>query len=239
MKNLTFALPLILVAGCAAPAFLQPAYQQSRNGAGSMGAGNQPYPGAYGAQTGYPQQATGNPSRTNGASPNGLDLGRAYRSETTVDENGQLTLGGDVPLRGWNGDVVQAPPGGMRVADEGEPRSLEPSPSGRMYIIELYQDLLDERDSLRQEVESLNESLLMAQGRIGSTNSSALEIQQNLRALEEELRMVKEENADLVARLTTAQIRRLEAEKMLLEAQVRWHRQATASDAGGMGAGKE
>jgi len=60
------------------------------------------------------------------------------------------------PLVGWNGDVVQ---GDDMPTQESPRHDLEPDGSGRMRIIELYQSVLDERDSLRDELETVNASL--------------------------------------------------------------------------------
>lgn len=89
--------------------------------------------------------------------------------------------------------------------------------SGRMYILELYQNVIEERDTLSAELAALSAelermrlTLLEADGRIAA-------LEGRIEALSIERQQLVDENLDLAARLTTAQIRRLQAEKILLE----------------------
>jgi hypothetical protein len=88
---------------------------------------------------------------------------------------------------------------------------------GRMYILELYQKVIEERDSLALEVTALT-------GEIDRMRSTLLEADRRIAELEamqtafaREKQTLIDENLELAGRLTTAQIRRLQAEKILLE----------------------
>ena len=116
------------------------------------------------------------------------------------------------------GVVSSAPEGKAQVAPQ--THGIEPSESGRLYILELYQDVLEERDALLQEVGALTTELERQQGEVDSLRGTLSADQAAVDALKQELALLKSENADLVARLTTAQIRRLEAEKMLIQAKI-------------------
>ena len=93
-----------------------------------------------------------------------------------------------------------------------------------MHILNLYQEVLDERDSLLAEVERLGSALQTSEAERNMVRASEAEIGTRIAALEEAKRSLLEQNQDLAARLTTAQIRRLESEKLLLETQIAWHR---------------
>ena len=126
--------------------------------------------------------------------------------------------GGEVDI-----GVVPADPEG--VASVGAPtRGVEPTESGRLYILELYQDVLEQRDALELEVSTLLTDFEAAQARIAELESTTMTDGGRLTLLEQENAELRAENTDLAARLTTAQIRRLEAEKLLLETRIAWTR---------------
>ena len=114
---------------------------------------------------------------------------------------------------------------------------IEPTIEGKMYLIELYQQVLDERDALLAEVQDLSAILERTQVRLEDTSLRATELEGHVQSLEQGKRALMGQNQDMASRLTTAQIRRLEAEKLLLETRVSWHRErqngAASSDAGG------
>ena len=128
---------------------------------------------------------------------------------------------------GWGGSKLYARDGsvvaGAETSQEGAtaaPRELAPSEGGRMYILELYQKAIDERDALEIEVRSLQSELERAkQGLLGS-DRDLTSLQARIAQLESENKRLLEENLDLAARLTTAQIRRLQCEKILLETRI-------------------
>ncbi len=162
-----------------------------------------------------------------GVGQSALDLGSAYRTDPAT--RGRIELVGEptpteAPLLGWNGDVVEAPPGGNSIEDGDGGRGLDPAPGGRTTIIELYQKAIDERDALAKEVEALRRSLVHAQTTLDGSLADLRALEQRAVASEAESQRLLQENEELSARLATAQIRRLEAEKLLLEAQIRWHR---------------
>ncbi|MBM3986370.1 MAG: hypothetical protein FJ294_00240 [Planctomycetes bacterium] len=99
-------------------------------------------------------------------------------------------------------------------------RQLGPSEGGRMYILELYQKAIDERDALEIEVRSVQSELERARAAAAKAENEQMGNAGRISALEEENRRLLAENVELAARLTTAQIRRLQAEKLLLEARI-------------------
>ena len=99
---------------------------------------------------------------------------------------------------------------------------LEESGGSRLVLLDLYQIAVDERDELTLEVGALND-------RIDHERQRYVELQRRLHELEAtheatrlEQRGLAEQNLELAGRLTMAQIRRLEAEKLLLESTLKW-----------------
>ena len=124
------------------------------------------------------------------------------------------------PLHAWDGGVVDGAPQGRVIQQEGTPRGVETPPAGRMHIIELYQQALDERDALAQEVDSLRRELAETSLALEAKTKAADELTARVAALDEAHRALLAENQALAGRAVQAQIRRLEAEKLLLETRI-------------------
>ncbi|MEW6073167.1 MAG: hypothetical protein AB1726_11335 [Planctomycetota bacterium] len=140
------------------------------------------------------------------------------------------------PLLSWSGEVVDGQPPGSVVEIDGERRGLG-KPGERWRIIELYEAALEERDALAEEVRTLEATLERVYALLDQSEASGLALTGRITALEAEVDRLRQESGDLAARLTTAQIRRLEAEKMLLEARIETYRQRDAAAAGTAGPG--
>jgi len=119
--------------------------------------------------------------------------------------------------------MVSAGPEGTAVVGAAT-HGVEPTESGRLYILELYQQVLDQRDALEQEVAALQADLELKETEITGLGGRATEGEGRVGMLEQELAALRAENQDLAARLTTAQVRRLEAEKLLLLARIEMQR---------------
>jgi hypothetical protein len=125
----------------------------------------------------------------------------------------------ETPLYGWDGGIVDGSPQGEVLSQAGDPRGLE-TPGGRMHIIELYQQVLDERDSLTEEVQLLRGALQETRTALDAETVRAGELETRVASLEAAHRELMEDNQSIAARLVTAQIRRLESEKLLLETRI-------------------
>jgi chromosome segregation ATPase len=122
-----------------------------------------------------------------------------------------------------DGTVVEETGATEAAAGDGEtpaPRDLAPSEGGRMYLLELYQKAIDERDALEGELRSTRAELARARESLAGSDRSATDLQAEIARLADENRRLQDENVELAARLTTAQIRRLQVEKALLEARI-------------------
>jgi hypothetical protein len=187
-----------------------------------------------------PALGGGGDSWTDGSDPGAGPWGSSGGA-TSQPTTGELTEGtssapteappSSEPLRSWDGGVVDAPVGGSVTENAGTGRDLGPSQTGRMRIIELYQAVLDERDALADEVATLSAALEKAHELLDRSEANGLSLANRVATMQVETEQLMGESRDLAARLTTAQIRRLEAEKMLLEARIEWHRQQEANPA--------
>ena len=98
-----------------------------------------------------------------------------------------------------------------------------------MYILELYQKAIDERDALELETRSLQSELDGARASLANTDRESAALQAQIAQLSAENKRLLDENVELAARLTTAQIRRLQVEKILLESRLEELRAAQAA----------
>lgn len=152
--------------------------------------------------------------------------GAGVRSAIDPPSVGNPPLNADTPVvgldRGATGAVPGQSPGTVETMDSA-PRGVDTG-SSRAHLFEQFGRLEEDRNGLRQQVNALQDELermqTEAQKRAEIEQKSQLE-SANLRAqisqLEEVNRQLSRENEDLAGRLLTAQIRRLEAEKTLLE----------------------
>lgn len=115
-----------------------------------------------------------------------------------------------------DGSVVSSASGGAQQAGVAD-RDLAPTEGGRMHILELYQKAIDARDALELEVRSAQAELERARTAVTKAQADQQAATERVAALEAENQRLLSENVELAARLTTAQIRRLQAEKLLLE----------------------
>ena len=83
---------------------------------------------------------------------------------------------------------------------------------------------MDSNDELGLEVGSLNAALERSEAGNTALAAELRDARSSITALMEEVKRADEQKLELAGRLTTAQIRRLEAEKLLLEATIEWGR---------------
>ncbi len=115
------------------------------------------------------------------------------------------------------------------------PHDMQPTGAGRLYLLELYQQTIDDKEALEREIGGLTQALDRAYAELEG-HKGELELARTSKVdIESEARRLQEENSDLAARLATAQIRRLEAEKMLLEAKIEWAQFLAKEESGLMG----
>jgi hypothetical protein len=120
-------------------------------------------------------------------------------------------------LYGRDGGVVSAAlPGSVGAANQ---QKVVPGADGgtRTQIIELYQQAVEQRDRMRGELADYAAALQQAQARIEQLETELRTSSGSISMSTLERDRLLQENLDLAGRLATAQIRRLEAEKALLE----------------------
>lgn len=119
--------------------------------------------------------------------------------------------------RSFGGVVEPAPQG--EVTRSGWPQhESEAEPQGsRMFLLERYQEVVDERDSMAREIMGLNAMIESARD---DMNKLRVELSASNTTCDERQTSIEKlmaENTALAERLTIAQIARLEAERILLE----------------------
>ncbi len=125
-----------------------------------------------------------------------------------------------------DGSVVDGAPRGQVETRERLVHDLQPSGGGRMYILELYQQVMNERDDLQRELHQLEQERQRQNEQLTSAEERQVRLEERVTALEQEQRRLVEENLELAGRLTSAQIGRLEVERLLLQAKVREAKEA-------------
>ena len=123
-----------------------------------------------------------------------------------------------------DGSVVgEQAPGTIAVSEH--PGQAVANPDGsRWTLLEPYQDTLTQNEGLQLEVAALNEALERANAREEELKRQLAEVNRELTDKAVRIAKLKDHNVELASRLTTAQIRRLQSEKLLLEAKLDWKR---------------
>ncbi len=137
------------------------------------------------------------------------------------------------PLYSFDGGVVDGPEPGSVVESSRPGADVGDPDDGRLRIIELYEAVIKDRDAYADEVAVLSTRLEAAYQLLEQSETSGQVVKEQRDALQETIDRLEQENGELTARLTTAQIRRLEAEKMLLEIQIESYRLRQAEEAVG------
>ncbi len=131
-------------------------------------------------------------------------------------------------LYGRDGSPVSAPvPGGVTTTSKPLNDGVADSAAqggSRSLLLDLYGDTVEERDALLDANEDLQRALDMSETRANSLATELGELRARFDALGKEKQSADTRAFDLAARLSTAQIARLEAERALLEATLEWRR---------------
>ena len=166
----------------------------------------------------------------------------AQTAEPTADDYNDVAAGwaperepGNNPvLRGWDGAPVGAStPGSVTMSAKPINGGIDvdgPGGGSRSLLLDLYTEAVEEREDLKRANSDLQVALEMSETR-------SMELQQQLTGLQGEYDQmgmhkdqVEQQSFDLAARLATAQIARLEAERALLEATLEWRRMSQANN---------
>jgi hypothetical protein len=211
--------------GCASPFYPGPIRAGGPGYVPVQSGGGGPYDNAWGP--GGPQAVGGawTPEMRGAAASSqsgGAWGGEAPSGAARIVEPG--STGAATTPRYGDAGAVQNEPFGSTTALDAPARQLEPGGSGRPLMLQQYQEALEERDALRIEVDALTHQLELMQLRItelqtelqgGDLHATGLE--HEIESLRGQVAGLQADNEDLSARLVTAQIRRLEAEKDLIQ----------------------
>lgn len=204
---------------------------ESVDAAPNTSTSNTPFPGTNAPSTrdmGWGSVAPGDQAARTGSTRTVApgSTGAGVRSASDPPYSGNPPLNADTPVvsldRGATGAVPGQAPGTVATMDSA-PRGVDTG-SSRAHLFEQFGRLEEDRNALRQQVTALQSELermqTETQAREEIEQRSQLEtagLRAQIEQLEEVNRQLSRENEDLAARLLTAQIRRLEAEKSLLE----------------------
>lgn len=121
-------------------------------------------------------------------------------------------------------DGTPVPVGAQPVGDGSVPHTPTVGAESRTFLLELYQETVDAKEALEREVRSLHADVSELRTSLAAREAELQAERGRAEGLEAERQRLSGENAELAARLVTAQIRRLEAERLLLESKVEWLR---------------
>lgn len=138
---------------------------------------------------------------------------RAHRQEVPAN----MPPAGAPVLYGRDGTPVWNAGTGETLTRNGPAGDAKSAEGSRVYMLELYQNVIDEKEKLQLEVQSLQASLERTQADLETARNKNTEASNEITRLQAELEKSRAESLELAGRLVTAQIRRLEAEKLLLE----------------------
>lgn len=145
------------------------------------------------------------------------------RTKTDLPTGPVPDAGGPQVLYARDGSVVQGA-GASTATRNGPAAERLPQEGSRTFMLELYQKVIDEKEALALEVRNLEATLAKSRSELAAALKEKNELQQKHDALEAERLRLQDESFELSGRLVTAQIRRLEAEKILLESKIEWQR---------------
>jgi hypothetical protein len=129
-----------------------------------------------------------------------------------------------VRLYARDGSVVgEQAPGSVAVVPEGS-RSVAPDSGTRWTLLEQYQEAISKNEDLEFELAAMASALDQGELREQQLAARIDALQQELEAMKSRVVALEDQNIELASRLTTAQIRRLQSEKLLLEAKLDWKR---------------
>jgi hypothetical protein len=123
------------------------------------------------------------------------------------------------------------------VRPDAEPkREIGDGAGSRVYLLELYQRSMEEKNALSLEVESLRATLDAERKTAAAAAGEQEKLRTELAQVTLERDGLRTQAFDLAARVTSAQIARLEAEKALLEHKIEVHQREEAAAAKRSGA---
>jgi len=119
--------------------------------------------------------------------------------------------------RSYDGVVEPANPGEVTWSSWPTHESDAEPQGSRMFLLERYQEVVDERDAMAREIMGMNAMIETKNGQLAKLETNLSAANTTCADRETEISRLMAENTALAERLTTAQIARLEAERILLE----------------------
>jgi hypothetical protein len=126
------------------------------------------------------------------------------------------------------GNVVGEQKGGTMIVEPVTGQSSSNEEGTRWTLLEKYQSVLAEKEQLSFELQAITNALRESEERETTAAATVDHLKKQLIDMNGRGEALANQNMELAERLATAQIRRLQSEKLLLEAKLDWRRvQAT------------
>jgi hypothetical protein len=127
-----------------------------------------------------------------------------------------------------DGSVVgQQQPGTLAMTSQAGQSAAGAEVGSRWTLLEQYQSTIEENEGLQLELTALSQALELSQTREAELAQRVDGLSIEFAQAGERMKTLEGQNVELASRLTTAQIRRLQSEKLLLEAKLDWKRVET------------
>ncbi len=123
-----------------------------------------------------------------------------------------------------DGSIVNAQSPGTVAMTPSTGQSAAVDDGSRWTLLEQYQATIQENESLEFELEALTRALEQSEARETGLATEITGLEAKIAGLGQRVEVLEGHNLELASRLTTAQIRRLQSEKLLLEAKLDWKR---------------
>jgi hypothetical protein len=144
-------------------------------------------------------------------------LHEAGASVAPADDSDQVwTPRSAAPKRGDDLAIPATPPGAVRVVDE-PLRPIEGAPTGRVWLLEMYQTVLSEKDELVRRSADTTRERDAAIARVAELEKARADLEARSSGLATELRELQTKTLEIARRLAESELARLKAEKAALE----------------------
>jgi hypothetical protein len=150
----------------------------------------------------------------------------SWSCHAPLDSTSSATPSGDAESMAWTAREsaakqrqelsVPVAPGSVRTVEE-PLRKIDGAPTGRVWLLEMYQSALKQRDEIAQRAADLARERDAALTRAADAEKARAEFEARNTGLALELKETQAKSLELAQRLAQSELARLETEKTLLE----------------------
>jgi hypothetical protein len=140
-------------------------------------------------------------------------------SSAPVEDGGEMWTARESAAKQRQDLTIPAAPGSVRTADE-PLRKIDGAPTGRVWLLEMYQSALKQRDEIAQRAGDMAHERDAALARAADAEKARADFEARNTGLALELKEAQSKSLELARRLAQSELARLESEKALLESRV-------------------